>query len=291
MKRKGERPLLVFQPFIFLKGVFGMVNVKMLVQNAAKVLSKKSPVILTCAAVVGVVTCIGMTAKVTPKAMELKKKAEKDKGEPLTKFETIKTVAPVCWPIAVSAVLTSACIIGANTINMKRNTALVAAYTMSEKALSTYQDKLVETVGDKKADEVRAAVAQETVNKNPPKENDIVLTGKGTMLCRDGQSGQYFRSSIEAIKAAVNRANAMLIQQEVLTLNDLYYELGLDSIPLAEDKGWVYEYDGPIDMHYIYCAYTPDGPKESGELLDLVDASEPCLVLDYRSLSLDNRFH
>jgi arginine exporter protein ArgO len=268
-----------------------MVNVKMLVQGAVKVVSKKSPVILTCAAVVGVMTCIGMTAKVTPKAVEVKKQATKEKGKPLTKFETVKVIAPVCWPVAVSAVLTSACIIGANTINMKRNAALVAAYTMSEKALSTYQDKIIETVGENKAGEIQKAVAQETIKQNPPKANDIISTGNGNMLCRDYLSGQYFRSSIEAVKAAVNKANAILIQQDTITLNEFYYELGLDDIPLGEDKGWVYEYDGPIEMHYIYCAFTPDGIKESGELLDLVDANEPCLVLDYRAHNLDNRFH
>jgi hypothetical protein len=274
-----------------LKGVFEMVNVKLLLKGAAREVSKKSPVILTCVAVAGVIACIGMTAKVTPKAVEVKKKAEKDKGEPLTKFETVKTVAPVCWPVAVSAVLTSACIIGANTINMKRNAALVAAYTMSEKALSTYQDKIIETVGEKKADDIRTAVAQESIKQNPPKPSEVVSTGNGNMLCKDYQSGQYFRSSIEAIKAAVNKANAILIQQGVITLNEFYYELGLDDIPLGEDKGWVYEFDGPINMHYIYCAYTPDGIKESGELLDLVDANEPCLVLDYRAYNVDNRFY
>lgn len=123
---------------------------------------KHSPAILTGIGIAGMISATAMAVKATPKALmliEAQKKAEKT--EKLTIVDSAK-VAWVCYiPAAITIILSSACLIGANSVNTRRNAALAAAYTLSESALKEYQGKVVETIGEKKEQIVREAVAKD----------------------------------------------------------------------------------------------------------------------------------
>ena len=59
------------------------------------------------------------------------------------------------------------CVIGAVHVDERRNAALAAACTLSESALKTYQDKVLETIGPEKEQEIRETIALEKMAKYP----------------------------------------------------------------------------------------------------------------------------
>lgn len=233
-----------------------------------KTMVKRSPEILIGLGITGMISTTIMAVKATPKALELIKEAEKEKDDILTPMEKTKT----CWkcyaPAVATGIFSVACIIGANSVNAKRNAGLAAAYKLSETALMDYRDKVVETLGEKKEKEIREKVDEERIKKNPVKNKEVIVTDKNTnTLCYDPISGRYFKSDIERIRRAENTLNKQLLHDicGYVSLNDLYDELGLDHTSLGDDLGWNTE-RGLLDIDFT-SQITQDGT--------------PCIVLNY----------
>lgn len=168
-------------------------------------------------------------------------------------------------PSAVTGALSVACLIGASAVSLKRNAALATAYTISETALKDYREKAVEVVGEKKEQAIRDAIAKDKLTGNPVDDKQIVMTGSGDTLCYDVLSGRYFRSDIEKIRKAINDLNRDMLSEQYVSLNDLYYAIGLPDIKLGNDLGW------NIDKGYIEVQFGSH----------LAANGTPCLVLAY----------
>lgn len=84
--------------------------------------------VLTCLGGIGVVATSIMAIKATPKALELIEEAKKEKGEELSKWETVKVAAPKYIPAMMTGVATIACIFGANVLNKRQQASLISAY-------------------------------------------------------------------------------------------------------------------------------------------------------------------
>ena len=230
--------------------------------NAAKC---HSPEIMTGLGIGGMITTTVLAVKATPKALRLIEKAKDEDCKHLTAIETVKVAWKPYIPAAVTGMASTACLIGANTVNAKRNAALTAAYELSRSALADYKSAVIETVGEKKAKEVHERASQEKVTENPVIEQNVILTERGTTLCYDVISGRYFRSSKDKLEKAENILNRKLIQENYLTLNEFYYEIGLPCIKIGDELGWDIS-DGEIDLEFSATLST-DG--------------EPCLAMDY----------
>lgn len=229
-------------------------------------MKKHSPEILTGIGIAGMITTTVMAVRATPKALllieERKDELEMDK---LTAIETIKATWPCYIPAAVVGSVSVFCLVGASSTNLRRNAALATAYTLSESTLKEYQEKVVETLGEKKEQSIRDEVAKDKIVKNPVRE--VILTEKGgNTICYDAISGRYFKSDIDRIKKAVNELNRKMRDEMYITLNEFYYELGLDGTKIGDDLGW------NIDKGYIDLEFSSH-----------LDANNtPCLVIDYR---------
>lgn len=235
-----------------------------LTKKIGEVVTKNSPVILTGLGVAGVVTTTVMAVQATPKAMQLIR--EREEKEKLGKVEMIKTSWKCYIPTAVMGGFTIACIISAHNINHKRNAALASLYSLTEKSIKEYQAKVVETIGENKERKIKDEIKQDTLTKNPVHTKEIIITGKGEMLCYDTLSGRYFKNDIEQIRRVQNDLNYSLRSDMWMSLNDLYYGLGLSAINLGDDIGW--SVDDPIDIEFSSM---------------LSSEGEPCLVLDFRT--------
>lgn len=239
-------------------------------KNVGVTLRKHSPEILTVFGVGGFVTTVVMAVKATPKALErmdtVKKKHQNDPDKKAYYKDVLTKVAPVYIPAAVVGISSISCVIGASSVNYKRNAALATAYTISETALKEYQDKVVETIGEKKEEAVRAAIAQDRADKNPVVDREVIITGNGETRCFDPLSSRYFDSDIETIRQAVNNLNHRLLREDYLSLNDFYYELGLDSTDIGDNVGW------RVDKGLVEVSFYP-----------IIDKKEkkPCIALDY----------
>lgn len=243
-------------------------------QNAARVVhalketfEKRTPEILTGIGIAGMVTTTILAVKVTPKAvLLLNDRKDELETNKLPVIEVVKTTWKCYIPAAVTCSVSIACLIGASSVNLKRNAALATAYKLSETALAEYRDAVVETIGEKKERTVRDKVAEERVKKNPVTKSDVIVTGNGTTLCLDSISGRYFQSSMQKIESAKNKINERMLCDNYVSLNDLYDELGMECTKIGEDLGWNIFGDGLLDISFSS---------------QLTDDGTPCLVMDY----------
>jgi len=176
----------------------------------------------------------------------------------------VKTTWKCYIPAAVTGVLSVACLIGASSVNMKRNAALATAYTISETALKDYKEKAVEIVGPKKEQAIRDAVAKKQLDEAPLNDREVVITGNGDVLCYDPLSGRYFKSDINKLKAAANTLNRRMIDELRISLNEFYDEIGLGCINIGEHLGWA------LDKNSDYIEFDFS--------THLAENGEPCLV-------------
>lgn len=241
-------------------------NLTKICRNVKTATVKHSPEILTGVGIAGMVTTTVMAVRATPKAIQLldeeKRRQHTEKLEPI---DAIKTTWKCYIPAVVTGTASVACLIGASSVNARRNAALTAAYTISESTLRDYQKKVVETIGEKKEQTVRDAVAKERLEKNPVENKEVIVTAKGDTLCFDAVSGRYFKSDIDKLKKAENELNRQMRDEMYISLNDFYYEVGLEPIKLGDDLGW------NIDNGYIDLRFSSQ----------LATDGTPCLVIDY----------
>ena len=175
-------------------------NVSKMINGARLFMTKHSPEILTGIGIAGMVTTTVLAVRATPKALALIEEAKKEHEEKLTPAKTIKATWKCYIPAAVMGTASTLCLIGARTVSARRTAALAAAYQISETALSEYREKVVETIGEKKEQVVRDAIAKDHVEAKPVSKSEVIITEKGNTLCYDALSGRYFKSDIEQIK-------------------------------------------------------------------------------------------
>ncbi|GHV47389.1 hypothetical protein FACS189499_04830 [Clostridia bacterium] len=247
-----------------------------IVKNASEALKKHSPEILTGIGIAGMIGATIMAVRATPKALRLIERAEVEKSLALGQgsegldgglapIEIVKTTWTCYIPAAVTSVVSVVCLIGASSVNHRRNAALATAYTLSESALKSYKGKVVETIGEKKEQSIRDAVVKDEIDKNPVTNREVILTEKGSTLCYDPVSGRYFKSDIEKIRKSENDLNRQMRDELYISLNDFYYEIGLPEIQIGNDIGW------HIDNGYIDIAFGSQ----------LASDGTPCIVLCY----------
>ena len=242
-------------------------NLATITKDIRKFASKRSPEILTGIGIAGMITTTILAVRATPKALELiEEQKEEESVDELSSLEVVKVAWKPYIPAMVTCIASTACLIGASSVNTKRNAALATAYKLSETALSEYRDKVVETIGEKKERIVRDKVAEERVKKNPVSKNEVIVTGNGKTLCFDPISGRYFMCSIETIKKAENTLNKQMLHDisGYVSLNEFYDELGLDHTSVGNDLGW--NTNQLIDIDFSS---------------QLNDNGEPSVVLDY----------
>ena len=179
-------------------------NISTFMKSAQLWMSKHSPEILTGFGIAGMITTTILAVKATPKALKSIEKKKEDlelnTEDKLTISETVKAAWKPYVPAAVTGTVSVACLIGASSVNLRRNTALAAAYHLSETALSEYKEQVIETIGKNKERNIRNKVDKARVDKNPPNDKEVIITGDGDTLCYDYHSGRYFKTSIDKLK-------------------------------------------------------------------------------------------
>lgn len=241
-------------------------NLSSIAKSVRTAMKKHSPEILTGIGIAGMITTTVMAVRATPKALVL---IEDKKTELETDILSGKEIVKTAWPCYILAAVVGTvsifCLIGASSTNLRRNAALATAYTLSESTLKEYQEKVVETIGEKKEQSIRDSVSKDKMMRNPVRE--VILTEKGgNTICYDVISGRYFKSDRDKISRVVNELNRRMRDEMYITLNDFYYELGLDGTKMGDMLGW------NIDKGYIELAFSSH--------LDANDT--PCLVIDYQ---------
>ena len=228
---------------------------------------KHSPELLTGIGIAGMITTVVLAVRATPKALRLIEEKKADiSEETIPQIEAVKAAWKVYVPAVLTGILSTICLIGANSVNQRRNAAIAAAYSLSESALKEYREKVVETIGERKEQAILDDIAKDRITENPVRE--VIISDRGSTLCYDSLSGRYFKSDIEKLRRIVNDLNRRMRDEMFISLNDFYCAVDnpdLGPTKLGNMLGWNID-KGYIDLNFS-SQLTTDGT--------------PCLVLDY----------
>jgi hypothetical protein len=242
-----------------------------MVTNAMKFVKANNVEILTGLGVAGIAATGFLSAKAGHQAAEVIFMDDLNREDPIPtdKKERAKELSKLTWKCYIPAIavgaLTSVCVVGATRSSAKRTAAAVAAYSVAERAFTEYREKVVEQIGEKKEEKLRAELAQSRVDNAPPKDSQVIVTGKGDVLCCEAFTGRYFRCDMEILRRAENDINAKIIRELYVTLDEFYYLVGLRSTTTSSNAGWDSD-KGLMELEF-HSALTAEG--------------EPCLVFDY----------
>ena len=200
-------------------------------------LVKHAPALLMGMGTTGSISAVIFAVQATPKAVQAKKDAEWVKangGEPsddgahgifasdmgkLTVWETAKAVGPYYIPAIGMELFSLMCFWGAHGINVRRQAVLAGLYSTAEAALQEYQSKVVDMIGEKPEKEIRTAIAQDHIDRDPPPAGFV--DSDEDVWCY--YKGYKFRTSYNKLKEIQNDANAEMIRNLYLSESDLLW--------------------------------------------------------------------
>ena len=251
-----------------------MMNIdwKGISNNILRTLKQKSPEILTGVGISGMLTTTVLAVKATPEAMQrVEKRRKESRHKKLTAIQTIQAAWKCYIPAGITGIVSIGCLIGASTMNGRRNAALAAAASLAETNLREYRSKVIETIGEKKETAILDSVDRERVHKNPPppgtNELPAVEGAAGQTLCYDSMFGRYFYSDVETLKRAENKLNRQMatMSEPYISLNEFYMEIGLPVVDIGDELGWNID-EGMIELRFSS---------------QLVNGKTPCLVMSH----------
>lgn len=236
------------------------MQIQPLAKKAEKFVLDNSPSILAGLGVAGTITTAYLSGKATVSAVRTIDNYAVDDSK--------KEILELTWrfyiPPVASGIMTVSCIIAANRIGERRAAALAAAFSISERAFEEYKEKVLDHLGPNKVQTIRDEIAQDRMNRNPPLNREVVITGNGDVLCYDEFSGRYFESQVETIRKAQNDINAQILSNMYASLGEFYNLIGLPVTSYSEEVGW--GVDSLVDVKFSTC---------------MNDKNQPCISIDF----------
>lgn len=154
-------------------------------------------------------------------------------------LDKVKVAAPVYLPAMLMLATSSGCIIGGCALGEARLAAMTNLAMASEATLARYEQKVIDTIGQDKANEIQEEIAKDLMHERPAEAKDVIATANGSDIFYDTLSGRYFTSCEKFILDAKDRINNRIDGIEMwVEVNDWYSELDIPSIPLGKGRGW-----------------------------------------------------
>lgn len=237
-----------------------------LVQKAQPFVKKHAATILTCVGTAGVVATAITSAKATPLAIELLDEAKAEKGADLTKTEKFLVAGPAYIPATVIGVSTIACILGAHVLNKCQQAALASAYALLNSTYNEYREKVVELLGEEADIEIKNEIAKDKYDEAKVVKTNVEPEPNDICLFFEEFRGQYFETTLQAVKDAEYQLNRKLALHDYAELNDFYKFMQLPPTEYGAVFGWstwasgeFYGYEW-IEFHHIK-DILPDGTE------------------------------
>lgn len=256
------------------------MDISKIARHAGQLLKRNSSTILTGLGVAGSMGSMVLAVKATPGAvrklqdyadrMEEEFQAGGDEPHLITKREALKIVWKDYIPAVGVQLVTITCVVGAQSINLRKQTALISVATVSEAAFREYQERMSVEVPTKDR-KVRDDIARDAVSDNPVNGREVVIVGNGDQLFYERHTDRYFMSTMHDVRKAVNDLNFRVLNQEYASLNEFYNMVGLKTIPQGEEFGWTSEH--PLELDYS---------------TQMTEDDRACVVIDYVRKPLGN---
>lgn len=254
-----------------------------ILSKASKIVAKNSPAILTALGIAGFGTTVVLAVRATPaadaahrghiwKRHDIEENPDiQDVKEALRDdiIEEVKEIVPLYAPALGMGIVSIVCFVGASKIHADRHAAIMAAYSLSEKTLATYQEKVRERLGADVHSDIHDEVMKELVDDDTAPDGTLVVK-EGKWRFYDTKLGRYFYSTREEIMAAESEINRRLLAETRVNLSEFYYAMGIDDPgQVADCMGW------DISDRYAQAMeiwFTP--------MFD--DEKNPCTAIHYR---------
>ena len=196
--------------------------------------------ILTGLALLGIGASVALSVQADRKMHEW----DIDEFKRLTKEQRIKIYAKIYAPPAIAILATGACVLGAHSISVKRESSLILAYEGTRQVYDRYRASDQDRLGPEEKE-----IAKDAATKMEPYPHNAALVyGEGDVLFYDAYSGRYFKSTVNKIDRVVNELNYTLLREMCVSLNEFYAGIGLDGISLGDQLGW--NEQRQIEIHY-----------------------------------------
>ena len=282
-------------------------------KKAQLTVRKHSPEILMVAGVIGTVAGAVMACKETLELEDVLDECKQEKMELEEQYAmceeysedalkkdhvklTIKQAAKIVKlyaPSVIMEVTSIGVIFASNDIMRKRNASMAAAYATLNSMYKRYRQNVIESYGEEVDKDMRFGVKHEKVTEIDEDGNKVKIDARivdldNTALaisdysrffqsgCKgfDASSGRYNLLYLKGIQAMFNNK---LIADGYVMLNDVYRELGFDTIPEGWSIGWVYDESNPIGDNYIDFGLYEARNKNQRAVNDW----EPVILMDF----------
>ena len=282
-------------------------------KKAQLTVRKHSPEILMVAGVIGTVAGAVMACKETLELGDVLDECKQEKIELEEQYAmceeysedalkkdqvklTIKHAAKIVKlyaPSVIMEVTSIGVIFASNDIMRKRNASMAAAYATLNSMYKRYRQNVIESYGEEVDKDMRFGVKHEKVTEIDEDGNKVKIDARivdldNTALaisdysrffqsgCKgfDASSGRYNLLYLKGIQAMFNNK---LIADGYVMLNDVYRELGFDTIPEGWSIGWVYDETNPIGDNYIDFGLYEARNKNQRAVNDW----EPVILMDF----------
>lgn len=282
-------------------------------KKAQLTVRKHSPEILMVAGVIGTVAGAVMACKETLELEDVLDECKQEKIELEEQYAmceqysedalkkdqvklTIKQAVKIVKLYAPSVIMEATSIgviFASNDIMRKRNASMAAAYATLNSMYKRYRQNVIESYGEEVDKDMRFGVKHEKVTEIDEDGNKVKIDARivdldNTALaisdysrffqagCKgfDACSGRYNLLYLKGIQAMFNNK---LIADGYVMLNDVYRELGFDTIPEGWSIGWVYDEENPIGDNYIDFGLYEARNKNQRAVNDW----EPVILMDF----------
>lgn len=210
-----------------------------ILKTAQTFILRNSHHILTGLALLGV----GASVVLSVRADRIMHEWDIDEFKQLTKEQRIKLYVRIYAPPAITILATGACIVGAHSISVKRESSLLLAYEGTRSMYDRYRASVQDRLGPEEKQ-----IAEKAASKAQPAPRETIVYGEGDCLFYDAYSGRYFKSTVNKIDRVVNELNYTLLREMCVSLNEFYAGIGLDGISLGDQLGW--NEQRQIEIHY-----------------------------------------
>ena len=282
-------------------------------KKAQLTVRKHSPEILMVAGVIGTVAGAVMACKETLELEDVLDECKQEKieleeqyamceeySEDALKKDQVKLtikqavkIVKLYAPSVIMEVTSIGVIFASNDIMRKRNASMAAAYATLNSMYKRYRQNVIESYGEEVDKDMRFGVKHEKVTEIDEDGNKVKIDARivdldNTALaisdysrffqagCKgfDASSGRYNLLYLKGIQAMFNNK---LIADGYVMLNDVYRELGFDTIPEGWSIGWVYDEENPIGDNYIDFGLYEARNKNQRAVNDW----EPVILMDF----------
>lgn len=228
---------------------------KSVVKSAKKAIHEHGPDILLGAGIAGVFLTVGEAIGATVKATDKIREYEADNDISVSELDPadrVTTVAKLVWrdyiPTTVSLAGTTAVLIMSGKKYRKQNAAIAAAYALLESDSNTYIKKLVERIGEEKAEEIRNELDQDIV-QDTPAPTYMLPSADGSeplVRCMEMSSKRYFWWTRREIEQAILDLNCAMMRDTYISLSEWYGAFNLEPTDISDGMYWDITTTGPI---------------------------------------------